>query len=101
MTQKQMGPLLASAAVEELQRGNNEFRLFCASSLMRYFRNDWGEIGQEDREMNDQALQSGLHRVIIASYNFPDGTHWGGEDCLWIVTEADGSSTTLLFPGEY
>lgn len=100
MTRKQMGPLLASAAVEELQRGNRSFNLFCASSLMRYFRNDWGEISQEDREMNDKVLQSGDER-IIASYNFPDGIHWGGEDCLWIVTEAYGSSTTLLFPGEY
>lgn len=100
MTQKQMGPLLASAAVEELQRGNRLFNLFCASSLMRYFNNDWGEISQEDREMNDKVLQNGGER-IMASYNFPDGTHWGGEDCLWIVTEADGSSTTLLFPGEY
>lgn len=99
MTQQQMEPLLASAAVEKLQRGNSEFRLFCASSLMRYFRNDWGEISQEDREMNDTALKSGDER-IIASYAFPDGKHWGGEDCLWIVTEPDGG-TTLLFPGEY
>lgn len=62
MTQKQMGPLLASAAVEKLQRGNRSFNLFCASSLMRYFNNDWGEISH--REMNDQALRNGGERIM-------------------------------------
>lgn len=78
MTQKQMGPLLASAAVEELQRGNKLFNLFCASSLMRYFNNDWGEISQEDREMNDHGQLQFSGRHPLGRRGLPVDRHGGG-----------------------
>jgi len=47
----------------------------------------------EDKELNDQALASGDGR-LFSSYNIPNGK-------VWIVTEHDRSSTTVLLPEEY
>jgi len=59
---------------------------------------NWGNVGPEDWEANNQALENGSR--ILSSYRLKDDTK------LWIITEAmddDGnrSATTLLLPDEY
>jgi hypothetical protein len=54
---------------------------------------DWGEFDAHDRQSNDRAVQDGTR--ILSAYQLSDGTR------LWIITEADRSTTTLLLPEEY
>ena len=54
---------------------------------------DWGELAPEDRRANELALQSGLR--LFSAYRMSDGSK------LWVITEADRSSTCLLLPEEY
>lgn len=61
--------------------------------LMRHLQGDWGDLCEEDRQTNADALIYGNR--VLSSYNLPDG------QCLWIITEADRSITTLLLPEEY
>ncbi len=61
--------------------------------LDRHVRGDWGELCDEDRRMNAEALPAGGR--LLSAYALPDGTR------LWIITEADRSATTLLLPEEY
>lgn len=61
--------------------------------LMRHQSGDWGEVCAEDRQVNEDALKYGNR--ILSAYSLPDGTK------LWVITEADRSVTTLLFPSEY
>jgi hypothetical protein len=61
--------------------------------LGRHAYGDWGQIDDEDREANRQALKYGNR--ILSSYNL------NRSERLWIITEADRSSTTLLLPQEY
>jgi hypothetical protein len=54
---------------------------------------DWGELSSEDREENEFSVAHGFR--ILSAYHLRDGTK------IWIITEADRSSTCLLLPSEY
>jgi len=60
--------------------------------LQRHQSGDWGNVPPEDAEENELSVVNGFR--ILSSY--PVGT-----DRIWIITEADRSSTTLLLPEEY
>lgn len=61
--------------------------------LGRHQRGDWGEVPTEDREENDLSLTEGFR--LLSAYHTRAGTR------LWVITEADRSSTTILLPEEY
>ncbi|MHA3092818.1 hypothetical protein [Acinetobacter brisouii] len=60
--------------------------------LVRHQSGDWGEISDEDRESNEEALLMPLR--IMSIYKFSN-------DKIWIITEADRSVTTILLPSDY
>jgi len=64
-----------------------------AAFLGRHALGDWGDLCEEDRQANDEALKEGLR--LLSAYRLNDGTK------LWIITEHDRSVTTLLLPSEY
>lgn len=53
----------------------------------------WGNVSTEDAKANDLALIYGER--ILSSYVTSAGKE------IWCITEADRSSTTLLYPEEY
>ena len=61
--------------------------------LMRHAGGDWGEVCQEDAQANNEARES--DERLLSAYRLRDGTR------IWIVTEADRSSTCILLPEEY
>jgi hypothetical protein len=62
--------------------------------LRRHHDGDWGELDGHDRRENERSLRNGWR--VLSSY--PVGE--GGRK-VWIITEADRSSTTILLPEEY
>src|SRR5437588_5688002 len=64
--------------------------------LRRHVTGDWGEIDPQDRGLNEQALCHG-ERIFSVYRLDPDGD----ETTVWVITEADRSSTCLLLPSEY
>lgn len=61
--------------------------------LSRHLAGDWGIVDDEDKQANDDALIHGER--LLSAYL----THKGVK--IWIITEADRSSTCLLLPDEY
>ena len=61
--------------------------------LLRHARGDWGEVSPGDARANDRAREVGER--LFSAYRLRDGTR------LWIITEADRSSTCILLPEEY
>lgn len=61
--------------------------------LQRHVVLDQGELDEEDQQTNEAAVKTGER--ILSSYLLNDGTK------IWIITEADRSSTCLLLPDEY
>jgi hypothetical protein len=69
--------------------------------LARHARGDWGLVCTEDAAANDTASQEGT-RILSAYLIDPTKPCKGqGENCIWIITEADRSSTCVLLPEEY
>lgn len=60
--------------------------------LNRHVRGDWGEVPADDAAENEFALTRRLR--LLSSYTVAN-------ERIWILTEADRSATTLLFPSEY
>ncbi len=61
--------------------------------LFRHATGDWGEVPREDAELNDLAVIEDSR--ILSAYFTKSGVK------LWIITEVDRSSTTILLPEEY
>lgn len=87
------GRILMTRGVNGLVAENETFAKFVTTSLSRHLSGDWGELSQEDYQENEFAL---LHNLrLLSAYavdNLPK---------IWIITEADRLSTTILFPQEY
>lgn len=62
--------------------------------LLRHAKGDWGELDPQDVRANNEAVKVGLR--ILSSYPLSDAA-----TKVWIITEADRSSTTFLLPDEY
>ena len=64
-----------------------------AEFLDRHVNGDWGEVPEEDKQENEFSVQHGFR--IVSAYTT------SADEKIWIITEADRSSTTILLPSEY
>ena len=76
----------ALAALEKAGQTPDEF-------LARHVAGDWGVVPEEDRQENELSVQNGLR--ILSAYVLKTGVK------IWLITEADRSSTCFLLPSEY
>ncbi len=60
--------------------------------LERHQSGDWGDVPPEDTQENRCSVRHGWR--VLSSYPV-------GSNRVWIITEADRSSTCLLLPEEY
>ena len=69
--------------------------------LGRHVIGDWGDLCDEDRELNNHSLANGMR--IFSSYKLTasSGDSTSSETVCWVITEADRASTTILLPSEY
>ena len=90
-----LGQLLATpGALEALEESGQTPQFF----LAQHSRGNWGEVCEEDKQLNDQALIDGSR--LLSAYRTIKGTR------LWIITEAADDqgnrlATTCLLPSEY
>ncbi len=61
--------------------------------LDRHITGDWGDVPPEDAQENELSLKEGFR--ILSAYTLST------EVKIWVITEADRSSTTILLPEEY
>ena len=86
-----LGELVATSAALALlaDAGENP-----AVLLARHVTGDWGEVPPEDARENELSVREGYR--IVSSYSVGSG---GGR--VWLITEADRSSTCILLPEDY
>ncbi len=72
--------------LEECKQTVDEF-------IDKHVAGDYGTIDAEDAQQNAWALKAGAR--IMSAYKTKSGK------TIWIITEADRSSTCLLLPDEY
>ena len=91
-----LGKPAATVGVDYLMKRDAGFRKFVYDSFARYANRDWGDICDEDKQLNEQALKIGER--VMGVYIRKNS---GGRSKIYIITEADRSVTTVLFPEEY
>jgi len=76
----------AQYALDEAKQRPQEF-------LMKHALGDWGVVSTFDKQENNKSINGGTR--ILSAYLLNDNTK------IWIITEADRSSTCILLPSEY
>lgn len=78
---------------------HDEFDIFEMHQMLhRHASGDWGDLEDEDKRLNDEALLDGSR--ILSRYDFSD------ERSAYVITEAEDDGgirkyTTVLLPSEY
>ena len=85
-----LGVLVSTpGALEAISKSGETIETF----LARHSTGDWGDVCPDDKKENDLSATSGFR--LLSVYKLPDGRK------IWVITEADRSSTTVLLPEEY
>lgn len=84
-----MGQIVATPAVADHFAAHGVSPM---NYLSRHACGDWGDVPPEDAAANQASIELGTR--ILSSYKV-------ASEVVWVITEADRSSTTLLFPSEY
>jgi hypothetical protein len=85
-----LGQLVATpGALHALEESGQSPAFF----LEKHVSCDWGDLGEEDKRANDEALVTGER--LLSAYRTLKGVK------IWIITEADRSSSCVLLPSEY
>lgn len=87
----ELGRVIATPdALDALQENN----IRIAELLIKHVGGDWSNLSDGDRLENEQSVKNGWR--ILSSYPLNNAG-----DKIWIITEADRSSTCLILPREY
>ena len=62
--------------------------------LIRHQSGDWGEIDTHDRKENQLSLEQGFRLISVYTLSITGVK-------IWVITEADRSSTCILLTEEY
>ena len=88
----QLGRVVWTRYINDCVAENALFAEFVLDSLKRHANCDWGELSDEDTKENDFSLDK--HLRLFSVYK-------NDKFVIWVITEADRSVTTILFPSEY
>ena len=91
MKRFKLGRICWTGGINEKMADDERFAKFVLDSLKKYRTGNWGNVCDEDKQLNDEAVSNGSR--ILGAYE--------GMYRIWIITEADRSCTTILFPDEY
>jgi hypothetical protein len=80
---------ITQGAADELEEANQSPQEF----LSRHARLEQGELSDEDHTENLLSVHNGLR--IFSAFKSAKGIK------IWVITEADQSSTCILLPSEY
>ncbi|MCR4661722.1 MAG: hypothetical protein K5765_06985 [Clostridia bacterium] len=89
-----IGRVVVTRGVDAKLGEDEQFSKFVAKSFCRHCNGDWGDLCDEDKQLNDSGLEHGDDR-LFSKYNYND------DESIYIITEWDRSVTTILFPEEY
>lgn len=91
----ELGRVVQTFSVAERRKADARFDFFCDKALHLHVAGNWGDVSREDQSSNQAALRSGERLFSAYKLDPIDGPK------IWIITEADRSATTILFPKEY
>ena len=88
-----LGQVVVTRGVIARIAEDSRFAKLVQNSLAKHRRGEWGDLSDEDKQENEPSLREGFR--LLSAYEEE------GLPKIWIITEADRSVTTTLFPDEY
>ena len=88
-----LGRVVVTRGVIEQIADDIRFARLVTESLKRHALGDWGNLSEGDKKENELSLREGFR--LLSAYEVE------GLPKIWVITEADRSATTVLFPEEY
>lgn len=93
-----VGKVVASSGVDTAMEENSRFAAEVCLSLQRYCVKDWGNISENDKQTNEDALQNPDDLYLLAAYQTC-------REKIYIITnriseKAGDNSTIVCFPDE-
>ena len=88
----ELGKIYMTQRINAALLKDSEFASEIPVLLKKYSNKDWGITPDNDIQENNKAFEHGDR--IIATYETSEGN-------VFIITEADRTITTILFPDEY
>jgi hypothetical protein len=87
----QLGVLVATpAALDAMTLAGDDLRAY----IIKHITLDPGDLDEHDIAANERAVKDGSR--VFSAYTLSDGV-----TKIWIITEADRSSTCVLLPADY
>lgn len=93
-----LGKVVCTATLNNAMSENKQFASEVMSALQKYCNKDWGDLCEEDKQINEDALQYPDDLYLLAAYKTCKGK-------IYIITNrisenAGDNATTLCFPDE-
>ena len=93
-----VGKVVATIGVNNTIKENEQFAREIISALQRYVNKDWGDLDEEDKQTNEDALQYPDDLYLLGAYKTCKGE-------IYIITNrisetAEDNATTICFPDE-
>ena len=93
-----VGKVVCTATLNNIMSENKQFANEIMSALQRYCNKDWGDLCEEDKQTNEDALQYPDDLYLLATHKTCKGK-------IYIITEriseyAGNNATTICFPDE-
>lgn len=90
-----LGEVFATMSIDALMEEGRKQSEWVMACLERHAQGDWGDLEDEDKKANDEALSESCPDRIFSAYVHEE---YGK---IWIITEWDRTITTILRPEEY
>lgn len=93
-----MGQVVVTKSINDLMAAEQKFAVEVTVALQRYAVKDWGNLDEEDKRVNEEALKYPDDLYVMGAYDTSKGK-------IWIITnrisETSGhNATTVCFPEE-
>ena len=93
-----MGQIVVTRSINEYMSADRKFATEINLCLRRFAVKDWGDLDEEDKQTNEDALQYPDDLYLLGAYQTSKGK-------IWIITnriseKAGENGTTVCFPDE-
>ena len=93
-----MGQIVVTRSINEYMSADRKFATEINLCLRRFVVKDWGDLDEEDKQTNEDALQYPDDLYLLGAYQTSKGN-------IWIITnriseKAGDNATTVCFPEE-
>lgn len=92
-----IGKVVVTHGINNVMMKNERFAVEVALSLRRFCIKDFGNLSEEDKQINEESLKNPDNLYLLGAYQTSVGK-------IWIITNAaetvGKNITTVLFPDE-